>query len=127
MSTIKIVKKGFFDKRKKRICFIKFENITAIDFPSEDYNTGRWEIDITYTHLNEERIYTLIENRAEVTTLHKNLLEAWMSYQTNSTSIEEQIEKLLSTIDIIPGGKEYEETKTRFENRIVDEKFELNF
>ena len=130
MESIKIVKNGFFDIRKYSTHFIKFENITMIEAPSSDYNTGRWEIRVTHTYLDNENVFTFIKNQKEAIALHKNLLDAWMSYHTNSTCIEEQIGKLLSCIDIIPGGKEYEETKQKFEKRLVeekDEKFELNF
>ena len=136
MESIKIVKNGFFEIRKYSTHFIKFENITMIESPSRDYDTGRWKIEVRHDHLNEEKTYTIISNEKEAIALHKNLLDAWMSYHTNSTCLEEQIEKLLSCIDIIPGGKEYEETKNQFEKRVgeekeekeeKDEKFELSF
>ena len=115
MESIKIVKNGFFEIRKYSTHFIKFENITIIESPSRDYDTGRWEVRVTCIHLNEENVLTFIKNEKEVIDFHKNLLEAWMSYHTKSTCLEEQIEKLLSCIDIIPGGKDYEETKNQFE------------
>lgn len=127
---IKIAKNGFFDSGRFGTRFIKFENITEIGLPSQDYNTGRWEIDIKHIYLNKENVFNFTSNEKETVALHKNLLEAWMSYHTKSTCLEEQIEKLLSCIDIIPGGKEYEETKSQFEKRVSeekDEKFELSF
>lgn len=130
---IKIVKSGFFNTNKYETSFIKFENITSIESPSEDYNTGRWEVLVRHIKLKEEIVFTFTSNQKEAITLHKNLLDAWMSYHTKSTNLEEQIEKLLSCIDIIPGGKEYEETKNQFENRVSgknekkNEKFELTF
>ena len=137
MTTIKIVKNGFFDTDTEGggTRFIKFENITKINKPVEDINCGRWEIEVKHNHLQTDynHTITIIGREKEVVTLHKKLLDAWMFYHTNSTSLEEQIEKLLSCIDVIPGGKEYEETKKQFEKRVgeeneeKDEKFELNF
>ena len=136
MTTIKIVKNGFFDTDTEGggTRFIKFENITKINNPVEDINWGRWEIEVKHNHLQADYSHTIIGLEKEVITLHKNLLHAWMSYHTNSTCLEEQIEKLLSCIDIIPGGKEYEETKKQFEKRVGEEKeekdekeFELSF
>ena len=129
---VKIVKSGFFAENYGT-CFIKFENITSIESPSKDYNTGRWEVLVRHIKLKEEIVFTFTSNQKEAITVHKNLLEAWVTYHTKSTNLEEQIEKLLSSIDIIPGGKEYEETKNRFENRVSgkneekNEKFELTF
>ena len=129
---VKIVKSGFFAENYGT-CFIKFENITSIESPSKNYSTGRWEVLVRHIKLKEEIVFTFTSNQKEAITVHKNLLEAWVTYHTKSTNLEEQIEKLLSSIDIIPGGKEYEETKNRFENRVSgkneekNEKFELTF
>ena len=130
---IKIVKNGFFSTERSGTRFIKFENIVWIGVPFEDINSGRWEVQIRNIKLEKEIVFTFTSNQKEAIALHKNLLEAWMTYHTKSTNLEEQIEKLLSCIDIIPGGKEYEETKNRFENRVSgkneekNEKFELTF
>ena len=70
MDSIKIVKNGFF-YTNGGTHFIKFENITMIDFHSHDYNTGRWEVDVSHIYLNKANICTFNRNEKEAIALHK--------------------------------------------------------
>ena len=38
-----------------------------------------------------------------------------MSYHDNFSTVEEKLDKLLSHIEVLPGGEEYEKAKTDFE------------
>ena len=97
--------------------FIKYDNIYSIQRPI--FKNNSWFIDIVYdrTKISNRGILATTKEQANKTYVY--LTEKLINYhkkKNNIDSIETKLDKLLSYIEVLPGGEEYEKAKDRFSN-----------
>ena len=99
------------------VSFIRYDNIYRIRRPN--FKNNVWVIDIIYdsrfTKVSTPGISAPTEEQANKT--YEYLTEKLINYhkkKNNSDSIETKLDKLLSYIEVLPGGEEYEKAKDHF-------------
>jgi hypothetical protein len=87
--------------------------IHSINQPS--LKESRWESLLHMSKCKEDfglHLFSNTEKDAE--NLYEKLINQLIKYHTKNNSLEEKLDKLLSHIDIIPGGEEYDKARDRF-------------
>lgn len=125
MENITFAKNGVFVTipSKGLMTLIKFENIFSIEQPNRTENNN-WKMDIRYSSLvgrksrsdNGAHGFKIVRDSEEkCNEVYQKLIGEWMKYHNNSSSLEEKIDKLLSHIEVLPGGEEYNKAEMNFE------------
>ena len=99
--------------------FIKYDNVYRIRRPILKDNC--WIIDIIYDTTFETGISSPTEEQANK--VYEALTEKLINYHKKKNSIdsiETKLDKLLSLIEVLPGGEEYEKAKDHFLNLKTD-------
>ena len=99
----------------KGVVFIDYTNIRAIKMA----NVATYDHRIVITNKEKEMNEFCYQNKTEGQTAYNDILSHWMKYlnESSTTSLEQKLDTLLSHIDIIPGGTEYDFAKQNFEER----------
>ena len=103
-------------KQKDRCLFIKYDNIYSIQRPSLDGK--QWIVAVIYmSDCQKDFGFDFVSNTKESAEKDYELLtNQLIKYHTKNNSLTEKLDKLLSMIEVIPGGEEYEKAKDRFVN-----------
>lgn len=123
--------KGFIvtDNREdmKTVKLIEYANIYTVKM--ESIREDLCYVEVTYkksilkeTMLKENLYQFRSQDKSKTETTYNDILSHWMKYldrssTSSSTSLEQKLDSLLSHIDIIPGGTEYDLAKQNFEER----------
>ena len=101
----------------KGVVFIDYTKIGAIRMINIDADEHR--IAITNKEGKENLYDFFYQKKTEGETTYNDILSHWMKYlnESSTTSLEQKLDTLLSHIDIIPGGTEYDLAKQNFEER----------
>ena len=99
----------------KGVAFIDYTKIGAIRMINVDADEHR--IAITNKEGKENLYDFFYQNKTEGETAYNDILSHWMKYLDSNSSLEQKLDTLLSHIDIILGGKEYDLAKQNFEER----------
>lgn len=112
----KLLDTCIYVKYKDETIFIKYDNIFKIQFPK--LSEEKWIISVFYTAITQEKIgYGFSSNTKEEAEKEYDLLvNRVIKYHTKNNSLEEKVDKLLSHVEILPGGEEYEKSKHSFES-----------
>ena len=99
----------------KGVVFIDYTKIGAIRMINVREDDHR--IAITNKEGKENLYDFCYQNKTEGETTYNDVLSHWMKYlnESSTTSLEQKLDTLLSHIDIIPGGTEYDVAKQHFE------------
>ena len=107
----------------KGVVFIDYTKIGAIRMINVREDVYRIEIvnreGKVYKEGKENLYEFSYQNKTEGETTYNDVLSHWIKYlnESSTTSLEQKLDTLLSHIDIIPGGKEYDLAKQNFEER----------
>ena len=115
------VNKGFIVQEDrdyvKEVRFIEYANIYKVRMEYINQNVYRIELMQMKKIGKEDRQEFRYEDKYKAEEAYNKILSNWRKYlDGNSTaSLEQKLDILLSHIDIIPGGKEYDIVKQDFE------------